>query len=179
MEMVSIKLLCNGNSMRDRSATHKWQLLSPSKEKSITQERLCCRLVRVEPKERSTSCNSFIRETMIDNPEESWQSRAKPLYSVKAHWPVHLLTSGASECIVLKRCEKHFKRCEVGHEDSFAQKHEVSKECGFCELPDSSTSRSYLPSTNESDEDDVGYDALIDRAHKLKDCDERDQHHEA
>ena len=36
---------------------------------------------------------------------------------------------------------------------------------GLCELPDSRKSRCDPPSTNESDEDDFDYDALIERIH--------------
>ena len=61
--------------------------------------------------------------------------------------------------------KKHVNRCGVGHEDSFGQRYELSKPPGFCECPYSPTG-SCCPPTNESDGDDVDYDALV----KLINC---------
>ena len=63
---------------------------------------------------------------MIDNSAKSWQSRAKPRYSVKAQGPTHSLTSGEPESKMLNACEKRVNRCEVDPQDEFGQTYKLS-----------------------------------------------------
>ena len=62
---------------------------------------------------------------------------------------------------------------------SFRAGKQTEQRLKFCDFPDSSTSTCYPPHTNESDENGVGHDALIDRAYQQHDRDQSNEPSEA
>ena len=75
----------------------------------------------------------------------------------------------ASESETSNTCAQHIEDCKVGAGDWFARNFELSKDFTLANYQIHQTAVVYALSTNERDEDDLDYGALIDRA------DQRDQ----
>ena len=74
-------------------------------------------VLSVKCRGRSKSCDSSIRDTMISNSAESWQSHEKIQYSVKDQWLSHLVTSLVPVSKMLNTRGKHVIRYEDDHGD--------------------------------------------------------------
>ena len=111
---------------------------------------------------------SFTFSLMIKTLSEAWPPHVGNRDSAKARRPIHTFKSGASECKTSNTCEEHVETCKVGVEVWPLQHFEPSKNSTIVNYQTHQTAL-FVPSTNESHEDDFDFRAFVDRA------DQRDQ----
>ena len=144
---------------------HKFQVQQPHQTHHIRRT-FRNRFTVITHRWKSRSYTSYKVGLNTRTLPELWVLHDIFLDSEKDRWPNHTLTSSTFESKISNLCERAHGRLQSWSRWLARAELRTEQRLYIGELPDSPDSSEHAPSTNESDEDDFGYGAFIDRANQ-------------